>query len=163
MKVKIRSSLSSPRRVFSGLPQGSVPSPLLSIVYISFSVSSVSCKFKIFTDDIKLYLAFDSLPLTSDDFAILHTNTDQLVKSSGAWGLMMNVDKCVAMRLARKSSTLPNSRILPYKFKDDYINFVSFYSDLGVCIDRSLNFHEHVWCSVASLGKVSTNLLSCTV
>ena len=96
--------------------------PLLFIVYINFVVPSLSCKFKIFTDDIKLHLAFDSLSPTSD---VLQTNIDQLVKSSVGWGPMMNVDKYVAMRFAPNSSTLPYSGILPYKFYDDYIKFVS--------------------------------------
>ena len=163
MKVKIRSSLSSSRRVFSGVPQGSVLGPLLFIVYINFVVSSLSCKFKIFADDIKLYLAFDSMSPTSDDFTILQTNIDQLVKSSAAWGLMMNVDKCVAMRFAPKSSTLPYSGLSPYKINDDYIKFVNCHSDLGVCIDRSLKFHDHVRRTVAVVGNLTTNLLSCTV
>ena len=86
MKAKIWSSLSSSRRVFSGVPQVSVLGPFFFIGYINFVVSSLSCKFKIFADDIKLYLTFDSMSPTSDDFSILQTKNDQLVKSSAAWG-----------------------------------------------------------------------------
>ena len=46
MKVKIQSSLSSPRYVFSSVPQGSGLDHLLFIVYINFVVSSLSCKCK---------------------------------------------------------------------------------------------------------------------
>ena len=163
MKVKVRNSLSSPRQVFSGVPQGSVLGPLLFIVYINFVVSSLSCKFKIFADDIKLYLAFDSLSPTHEDFSVLQADVDQLVRTSAAWGLKMNSDKCVVIRFAPKSSPLPFSGLSPYKIDDEYIKFVTCHSDLGVCVDRSLKFHEHIRRSVAVVGNLTTNLLSCTV
>ena len=34
---------------------------------------------------------------------------------------------------------------------------------MGVCIDRSLKFHEHIWRNVAVNGSLTTNLLSYTV
>ena len=69
---------------------------------------------------------------TSDNFTILQTSIDQLVKSSAAWGLMMNVNKCVAIRFAPKSSTFPYSGLSSYKINDDYIKFVNCHSDVGV-------------------------------
>ena len=102
----------------------------------------LSCKSKIFADDIKLYLAFDSHSPTSEDFSALQGDVNQLVKISAALGLRMNPHKCVVLRI---------------------VKFVTCHSDLGLCIDRSLKFHEHIRRNVACVGNLTTNLLSCTI
>ena len=84
MKVKVRNSVSSPRQIFSGVSQGFVLSCLIFKVYIIFVVYYLSCTFKTFADDIKLYLAFDSLCPTSENFSVLQADVDQLVKTSAA-------------------------------------------------------------------------------
>ena len=46
-----------------------------------------------FADDIKLYIAFDSLSPTSEDFSVLQADFNRLVKTSAACGLRMNANK----------------------------------------------------------------------
>ena len=73
---------------------------------------------KIFADELNLYLAFDSLSPTFDEFANFQINIDQLVKYGAGRGFVMFADKYVAMRFASKSSTLPYSGLSPYKIND---------------------------------------------
>ena len=161
MKVKVSDCFSRPVSVTSGVPQGSVLGPLLFLIHINFAVSDLTCKFKIFADDIKIYFAFNS-----QDVANLQTcqgNIDRLINKSASWGLKMNQNKCVVMRFSPKNSTLSHSGTSPYKVNDVHIDFVESHSDLGVTVDRSLKYHCHIRRKVAMVGALTTNLLSCTL
>ena len=80
MRVKIRNSLSSP----TGLQRKSPRIRARPLTFYNFFLCSVSCKYKIFADVIKLYLAFDSLFPTSEDFRELPADVNQLIKTSAA-------------------------------------------------------------------------------
>ena len=60
MQVRVHHAASSWHRVSSGVPQGSVLGPQLFLIYVNNVVSGLRCRYKIFADDIKLYLS--SLP-----------------------------------------------------------------------------------------------------
>ena len=106
-------------------------------------VSGLSCKYKIFADDIKMYLCFNS-----DDYAGSHQlaqgDIDSLVNTSKSWGLSMNVAKCKCLRFAPKSSILPYTGVSPYRIENSLIDFTLSHSDLGVCVDRTLRFHSNI-------------------
>ena len=55
MQVSVHGHMSSTRDVYSGVPQGSVLGPLLFLVYINSIGSKLSCTYKIFADDLKLF------------------------------------------------------------------------------------------------------------
>ena len=49
--------------VTSGVPQGSCLGPVLFLIYVNHVVSGLTCRYKVFADDIKLYLAHDDITL----------------------------------------------------------------------------------------------------
>ena len=67
MQVRIAGALSRPQYVASGVPQGSVLGPTLFLIYVNHIVSYLNCKFMIFADDIKLYLAHSNDIQSSQD------------------------------------------------------------------------------------------------
>ena len=77
--------------------------------------------------------------------------------------LLFYADKCLVMIYAPKSCPLPLLGLPPYKTDEEFMKFVTCHSDLGVCIDRSLKFHEHIRRNVAVVENFTTNLVSCTV
>ena len=163
MKVKVGCALSDPFPVTSGVPQGSVLGPLLFIIFVNHVISNVNCFYKIFADDIKLYIGMEtddgSLagPISSFQRCI-----DNLITNSSSWGLRMNVDKTVAIRFCRGKSLVMNGPS-PYFINNTNIKFVTSHSDLGVTIDQDLKFHSHVSKKVGMVNNLTTNLLSSTL
>ena len=93
MRIRVNGKLSESRPVTSGVPQGSVLGPVLFLIYVNHVVSQLNCKFMIFADDTKLYLAHsDNLPASQ---SYLQADIDTLVRTGSSWGLVMNTAKCV--------------------------------------------------------------------
>ena len=162
MKVRVGDCFSDPVYVTSGVPQGSVLGPLLFLIYINHVASDVLCYFKIFADDTKLYLGHSRFNF-DDSLDEFQVSIDALVNTSLSWGLEMNTDKCVVMRLGCKSSSIPFSGMSPYHINGCPINFVYSHSDLGVTVDRNLKFHSHIIKRAAMANGITTNLLTCTL
>lgn len=53
--VKVGDRLSSAHKIASGVPQGSVLSPLLFLIYINDVTDELTCSCKLFADDLKIY------------------------------------------------------------------------------------------------------------
>ena len=162
MRVKVSSSVSSPTRVASGVPQGSVMAPILFLIYINHAVANLTCQFKIFADDIKLYLGFSSGDILHAQ-VILQKNIDLLVKTSQSWGLNMSPGKCAVIRFSPRSSSYPFFGPSPYHILGSFINFTDSYSDLGIVIDRTLKFHCHTDRAARIAGGITTNIFSSTL
>ena len=144
MQVSVKDRRSQLRQVTSGVPQGSVLGPLLFLIYINHVASKLKCKFKIFADDLKIYASIDRqrYTLTQDAYeTLVQEDIDTLYNTSESWGLHMNSDKCAVLRFSKGLGDTPqacytlNGRCLPTP---------TSHGDLGVVIDSSLKFHEHV-------------------
>ena len=76
----------------SGVPQGSVLGPILFLLYINHIISNLTCSYKIFADDLKIFMKLEKeSPLASakqlqDDINSLH-------HTAVSWGLSMNLKK----------------------------------------------------------------------
>ncbi len=93
------------RPIKSGVPQGSVQRPVLFLIFINFIVNGICCKYKIFADDLKIYLKVrkSSLLHTFSDLVWAQRDIDLLNSRGKSWGLRMNVQKCVAIRFQHGS------------------------------------------------------------
>ena len=143
MQVCVHGHTSSTRNVCSGVPQGSVLGPLLFLVYINFVGSKLSCTYKIFADDMKLFASVVRNPVSlhpSTDFSLQH-DIDVLFKTSLSWGLHMNKAKCAVLRFSRRFRD--QSQPL-YMLDGTQLPVHHSQRDLGVLVDDSLKFHEHI-------------------
>ena len=163
MNVALGGSKSSPKTVLSGVPQGSVLGPLLFIIFINYLVSSLTCEFMIFADDLKLYLNWPKSWSQSPAIGLEHLqrNIDILAKTAASWGLQFSPQKCVNLRFQR-----PTVRVFDetfYTLNEAPISLVSKHRDLGLTVDISLRFHEHARETTNKAGGVVSNLLKATV
>lgn len=162
MKVVVHGSQSHQIDISSGVPQGSVIGPLLFLIYINHVVSQLSCKFCLFADDLKLYLASS---ISKSDYLISHYNLqkdiDLLYNTSSSWGLSFSVSKCVRMYFCRNFYDVPIP--LPYHINNEPIKDVDNHKDLGVRVDTSLKFHLHVREIAGKAGGISYTILKGTM
>ena len=163
MKVRVAGALSHTVPVTSGVPQGSVLGPLLFLIYINHIVHGLGTKYKIFADDLKIYLAFDGTGDSNFFTEALQADVDHLVSTSSSWGLSLNFDKCAVIRFTPGNSNLPYAGVSPYMISGQRVKFVDSHKDLGILVDRSLKFHAHIRQKVGMVSGLTTNLLSCTL
>ena len=99
-----KAHLSSPREVKSGVPQGSVLGPIIFLVYINHIAANLTCHYKIFADDLKIYTCIDSVD-TEAGTMTLQSDINLLHSTAKSWGLHMNSRKCAALRFQRRSGS----------------------------------------------------------
>ena len=166
MSVSVNHQHSSTRPVASGVPQGSVLGPLLFLLYVNFLTHDITSPTKIFADDLKLYvnIRLDSDLTVTNDIASCQSDIDKLAYVSNSWGLHMNPDKCVLLRFVRKKilwDAINHSR--EYYLNGSPIPTKDSATDLGVLVDTSLKFHQHITNTVNKAGGLATSILRSTV
>lgn len=146
MHVCVMGQRSGHRAVLSGVPQGSVLGPLLFLIYVNHIASRLSCKYKIFADDLKIYACTDTL-LTDkahqDTAAMMQSDINALFHTSQSWGLSINASKCAVLRFSR-GLRREGYTATQYLLNGNPLPVVSSHRDLGVIVDTSLKFHEHI-------------------
>ena len=163
MRVAIDGEKSRPREVLSGVVQGSVLGPLLFLIYINSIGSNLSCNYKIFADDLKIYacISHPNKPhpaSVSND--VIQRDIDELYTTAASWGLFMNVEKCAVLRFSRPSAHLPPPS---YFLNGLSIPAVRSSTDLGVLVDSSLKFHGHVQTVTKKAASLAYSFLKSTI
>jgi len=130
-RVVMNNSYSNWWDVISGVPQGSVLSPILLTIYINDLPSNLSNPTLLFADDNKI---FCHIPRSYSSHCL---QEDKLIAWSLKWQLPFNISKCKSLHLGRF-----NTKHV-YNMHGHSIEEVSKEKDLGVIIDEHLKFHEH--------------------
>lgn len=161
MRVSVKGRSSQPRKVLSGVPQGSVLGPLLFLIYINHIASDLSCHYKIFADDLKVYAC--TRRTDSDQSchrATMQSDIDKLHSTSLSWGLKLNREKCAILRFSRSHRDIDAPT---YLLDGLPIPLVSSHMDLGVLVDTDLKFHGHIRSVAHKAGGLAQNFLKSTV
>ena len=147
--VKIEDTTSKALPLEFGVPQGSILGPLLFTVYVNdLPLVPRYCQFAIYVDDNKLFLAFQPCEILKA-IQLLNLN---LVET--AWwcclnSLLVNPDKTklLVMGVPQLLRSLPP---LSVTFLGKEISFVPVTKDLGLFIDETLSYNEHISKTVSS-------------
>jgi len=122
--------------VLSGVPQGTVLAPLLFLVYINDLPLHVSCKVRLYADDVILYSNINSV----EDCHQLQRDLDSLTQWANKWLMTFNPTKCEFLRITNKINIIP----FTYHLDNYTIQEVTHAKYLGVVIDQHLNWNEHI-------------------
>ena len=137
-------------KVLSGIPQGSVLGPVLFICYVNDLPDYVKSKVFLFADDTKLC---NKVP---DPDNTLQKDLDSLQVWSDKWQLRFNATKCKVMHLGNQQD--PVTYYMQSSETAVELEEISIEKDLGVNVDRDLNFTEHVHAQT-----VKANRLLCLI
>ena len=87
MTLQVKGKLSSPHCVTSGVPQGSVLGPILFLIYVNHVASNLSCHYKVFADDLKMYMKIRHNPQASFvvDSQVGQRDIDMLQNTAESW------------------------------------------------------------------------------
>ena len=165
MSVCVERAQSRPVEVTSGVPQGSVIGPLLFLIYVNHISAELTCHYKAFADDYKLYLHFSRKGKAAyQGTSLLQRNLNNIDQVACSWNLRLNPDKCCVMRffkgrLVHEDEPFANN----YQLQGKPLQFVCSQKDLGVVVDTSLRFHQHIKAVAAKAGGLANSLLRSTV
>ncbi len=129
-RVVLNGEYSSWAEVLSGVPQGSVPGPLLFLVFIN-DLDSAARLIKIlkkFADDTKL----GQTAATPEDREKLQQTLDDLCERGRTWGMVFNVKKCKVMHLGF------NNTCQEYTMDGQVLEAASEERDIGVTMAKNM-------------------------
>ena len=102
-QVVVDGCCSSPCKVFSGVPQGSVLGPVLFLLYINDIAEGICSHIKLFADDCLIYRIIQS----PSDQHTLQQGLNTLVNWAEKWQMKFNIAKCKIMQMTNRHNKLP--------------------------------------------------------
>ena len=148
--VKVKSAISDPIRVISGVPQGSVLGPTLFLVFINDLVDEIKhSEILLFADDLKIFN-------TSTNHMLLQTDLNNVALWSKIWQLPISVKKSNILYLGKNN---PKHDYLLDRFPLESVGHSC--KDLGVYISSNLSGRVHCANIVAKASKISNMIHRC--
>lgn len=135
--VEINGTKSLAKPVTVGVPQGSVLGPLLFVLFVNDLPKVVkSSKILLYADDIKLYKQIQ----LDTDLTLFQTDIDAVASWLDQNQLELSAGKSGILKIGEKFSPIP----VQYSINDSAISNFDQFQDLGVFIDKSLDFDKHI-------------------
>ena len=154
-RVRIKGTLSEPRYLTKGVPQGSVISPLLFAIFINDLVDGLEddVSASLFADDAAAWTKNDNV---QEALATIQRTSDKIVSWSKKWKLHININKCELIIF----STDPKDRKGHRKITMDDNDVIQVDSAkfLGITYEANHTFTKHTD-EVIKKAKKAVNLI----
>lgn len=136
--VKLEDEVSNELIITTGVPQGSIISPLLYAVYTSFLPNVIKkCKSHYYADDTQVYFSFKREDVDSGCKAI-NADLQSLQSLSLQHSLYLNPKKCCIMIFGRKNDVDKVKNLVNIKIEDSVLPVKDSVKNLGVAFDGAL-------------------------
>ena len=122
------------REIYSGVPQGSVISAFLFVIYINDLPNNVNNNIKLYADDTKLMGKISNL----NDSTYIQEDLNQLVNWSQKWLIKFNYNKCMVMHYGNKN---PHNE---YTMAGNKLKKSNVERDLGVIFSTDLKWKNQI-------------------
>lgn len=135
-RVKFRNTISREIEVLSGVPQGSHLGPVLFILFINDLPTVVQhSNVLMYADDVKIFRSFRD----PNEYDLLQTDLDNFSTWCKVNLMELNILKCKQMSFFRSGRMQ-----IPYFLNEVQLESVESFLDLGILLDRRLNFRLHI-------------------
>ena len=121
--------------VLSGVPRGTVISPILSLIYINDITCDINSRMRLFADDSIIYREIHSI----DNHHKLQDDITKLQSWSERWQMTFKPEKCNVLSITSKRHISK----FGYHIKDVALESKDSWKCLGVIIDSKLNWNDH--------------------
>ena len=142
--VVVGGSVSSELPVLSGVPQGSILGPTLFVLFLNDIVCGLSegTNILMYADDTKIWRQIDS----EDDHLTLQLDINYLHDWSIRNKMKFHPSKCKVLMVTKRLPPLLD--VLPfvqfhYSMAGNILEYVDSEKDLGISMNRTLNFSDH--------------------
>ena len=139
--TRMGSETSTPKLVTCGVPQGSILGPLLFTIYVNGLPRAIT------NSQINLYVDDTALTVISKDKTELEKNLNKTLSPIAIWfksnKLSLNVKKSKVMCFGTLSQLVKTSDIV-VQCDNVRLEKVSHYKYLGVILDSSLSYSDHI-------------------
>ncbi|GFV97496.1 RNA-directed DNA polymerase from mobile element jockey [Trichonephila clavipes] len=137
-KVRVENSLSTPRPILSGVPQGSLLGPKLFNLYINDIPKAVGVHLAMYADDTAI---FTQNIYNYNIIEWLQNYVIRLETSLNDWKIKVNASKsaCLLFTRQRCIGNLPHDNIF-----NQPVPWVTEYKYPGLILDTKLNFAKHI-------------------
>ena len=122
--------------VTSGIPQGTVLSPLIFLLFINDMQDDLVCTLRLFADDALLYHKITH----NDDTLALQSDLDKLGLWADRWQMLFHPSKCYKMSVFRSRSPV----VKDYTLCNQTLVAVEQHPYLGVLLSSNLRWNSHV-------------------
>ena len=85
----------------TGVPQGSVLGPLLSLIYMNDIVENIESVIKLFADDISMYLCLENPHIRTE---LLHNDLEKIMQCADNWKIEFDERKRELMNITRNKN-----------------------------------------------------------
>ena len=147
--VQLGDEVSPHQMITRGVPQGSILGPLLFLIYINdINKAVLHGSLRLFADDANLFY-------NGRDIDTLQQKIEEDLSRLGQWlcnnKLSINFEKCNFMYICsqQRKPYLPKMNV---QILNRQINYTNCYKYLGVIIDESLTFKQHITAVCKSLS-----------
>ena len=125
----------------AGVPQGSIPGPLLFLIDITDLSDDLSINAKLFTDDTSV---FSVVRVINTSAAHLNNDLRKISNWAFQWNMSFNPDPSKQAQEVIFSHNYQKLSHPSIYFNYNPIESVSSQKDLGMILDTKLNFQEHI-------------------
>ena len=144
--VVVEGVKSSPVRVLSGVPQGTVLGPILFLCHINDLPSTVTSQVRMFADDCLVYRTITA----EQDHLLLQKDLEALDCWANMWGMIFNPTKCYIMRNSR--SRTPST--YTYTLCNHPLEQVTENPYLGVLLSENFKWAKNILKTTKKANKV---------
>ena len=135
-QIVVDNKFSTPSKVTSGVPQGSVLGPLLFQLFINDLPNGLESSVKLYADDVLIMRSIT----TPNDHQILQNDLTKLALWSANWQMPFNLTKCEHLTVT--NSPYPSTH--HYKLNDYTIQRVQSIKYLGLTISHNLSWSPQI-------------------